>query len=178
MGDQILLYISAVSDLKNERELISRAIPEIPVTLRWRIVLSPKYGDIVDKDAIANADVYVLMLGSDIQAPVGYELRVAQQSGSQMLLLLKEGVKRTSAARNFIRFVEHYFSWDRFSEGSTLRYKVYNLLANHILEHKTYYALSREEYEQLDQRIRLILLFFMIAIKKVILHYTIWRILS
>jgi hypothetical protein len=41
MADQILLYISAAEDLRPEREILSRAVTEVPVSLGWRIVHSP-----------------------------------------------------------------------------------------------------------------------------------------
>ena len=41
MVDIFKLYISAASDLKAERDLLSRSISEIPVTLAWQIHLSP-----------------------------------------------------------------------------------------------------------------------------------------
>ena len=42
MADQVLLYISAASDLEREREVLSKAVTEIPVDLGWRIVQSPR----------------------------------------------------------------------------------------------------------------------------------------
>jgi len=41
MADRVLLYISAASDLALEREVLSRAIIEIPTSLGWRIIQTP-----------------------------------------------------------------------------------------------------------------------------------------
>ena len=39
--DFFSLYISAASDLRPEREVLAKAITEIPVSLGWQIKLSP-----------------------------------------------------------------------------------------------------------------------------------------
>ena len=71
MADRLLLYISAASDLRAEREVLGRAVTEVPVSLAWRVVHSPGGDEPVDVDAVSRADVHLLLLGGDIRAPVG-----------------------------------------------------------------------------------------------------------
>jgi hypothetical protein len=73
MADRILLYISAASDLALEREVLSRAIVEIPTSLAWRIKQTPVGDEALDLEAVAVADVHLLLFGGDIRAPVGAE---------------------------------------------------------------------------------------------------------
>ncbi|MBE0409350.1 MAG: hypothetical protein IBX69_06425 [Anaerolineales bacterium] len=41
MADEVRLYISSVHDLEMERELLTRSVVEIPVSLAWRIEMTP-----------------------------------------------------------------------------------------------------------------------------------------
>ena len=98
MADTFLLYISAASDLEHERDILGRAVTEVPVTLAWRIVQTPLHGDPPDMQAVAQADLYLLLLGGDIRAPVGLEWQVARRAGRTPVLFLKQGAPRTPAA--------------------------------------------------------------------------------
>lgn len=71
MPNRILLYISAAPDLALERETLSKAIIELPTSLAWRIKQTPGPDEKLDAQAAARADVHVLIMGSDIRAPVG-----------------------------------------------------------------------------------------------------------
>src|SRR3990170_3296483 len=76
MVDILHLYISAASDLDLERESLSRLVAEIPVTLGWRVIQSPIHGEMLNTNAITEADVHILLLGTDIRAPIGLEWRL------------------------------------------------------------------------------------------------------
>jgi hypothetical protein len=147
MADQVLLYISAAQDLKREREILGRAVVEIPVTLGWRIVQSPVHGSLVDQDAIIHSDLHLLLLGGDIRAPVGFEWRIARQSGKRTELYLKQRIEHTPAAQAFIRHVEEIAEWKPFSSGADLRLQVLKLISNHILDRAGYYQLSPAEID-------------------------------
>ncbi|MDQ4075496.1 MAG: hypothetical protein M3220_04530 [Chloroflexota bacterium] len=149
MTEQVRLYISAASDLEGEREILGRAVTEIPVDLGWRISQSPRRNDPVDEDAVVRADVHVLLLGSDIRAPVGLEWLAARRAGQQPLPFLKRDVRRTPAAMEFIRYIESQASWQPFYNGADLRRKVLVRLADHILDRAVTYRLSPMELESL-----------------------------
>jgi hypothetical protein len=150
MADQILLYISAAPDLKREREILGRAVTEIPVTLRWRIVQSPSRDDPIDLAAVSGADLHLLLLGSDIRAPVGLEWVIARRDGHWPVPFLKRGVLRTPAAESFVRYIGEQASWHSFRDAADLRLQALRLLAHHILERAVYYALSAEELARLQ----------------------------
>jgi hypothetical protein len=150
MADQILLYISAAPDLEREREIMGRAVTEIPVTLGWRIVQSPGRDDPVDASAVSGADVHLLLLGSDIRAPIGLEWVTARRVGHWPVPFLKQNVLRTPAGESFIHYIREQTNWHPFKDAAELRLKVLRLLAGHILERATYYALSVEELARLQ----------------------------
>ncbi len=149
MADQVILYISAATDLESERDLLARAVTEIPVDLPWRIEQSPRRNLPLDTTALTNADIHILLLAGDIRAPVGLEWMTASRLGHQPLLYLKQAVQRTPAAMNFIRFVESKSTWLPFKDGAELRQKVLMRLADYILERATGYHLSLVELERL-----------------------------
>ena len=150
MAYQVLLYISAAQDLAREREILGRAVTEIPVSLGWRIVQSPGGDEPVDLDAVSRAHLHLLLLASDIRAPVGLEWLAARRAGRQPTLLLKQAVLRTPAAHEFVRYVGGQARWQPFKDGPDLRVQVLRLLAGHILEQAGYYALSPLELSRLQ----------------------------
>jgi hypothetical protein len=150
MADEILVYVSAAPDLQQEREILSRAVTEVPVGLGWHIVQSPSGDERADLDAAARADIHVLLLGSDIRAPVGLEWIAARRAGRWPVPFLKKGVLQTLAAQSFQRYVEEQAAWRPFRDGRDLRIQVLKLLAGHIVGRAEYYALSPPELARLQ----------------------------
>jgi hypothetical protein len=150
MADQVLLYISAAPDLEYEREILGRAVVEIPVSLGWQIIQSPLRDEPADLDAVARAGVHLLLLGGDIRAPIGQEWIAARRAGRRPFLFLKQGILRTPAAYNFVRFVEEQAAWQPFKDGPDLHSQVLRLLAGHLVQHAGHYALSPAEMARLE----------------------------
>lgn len=150
MADQILLYISAATDLESERDILTRAVAEIPTDLAWQITLSPRGNEAIHIEALLNADVHLLLLGEDIRAPVGHEWIMARRAGKRPQPFLREKTQRTSAGQNFIRFVEASTSWEYFRDLLDLRQKVLLLLSGYILQQSISYALSQSEIDRLQ----------------------------
>jgi hypothetical protein len=147
--EQITLYISAAGDLKQERESLSRAISEIPVPMGWRILFSPIRGEPVDLEEVRRSDLHLLILGSDIRAPVGAEWITALRGGKRPALFLKADCLRTPAAEDFVRHLKEEASWINYKNPADLRMQALKWVANQILELSGYYSLSAKEYERL-----------------------------
>ncbi len=151
MADRLLLYISAASDLRVEREVLGRAVTEVPVSLAWRVVHSPGGDEPVDVDAVSRADVHLLLLGGDIRAPVGLEWRYALLAGRQPVPFLKQDVRRTPAGEHFLRFVQQRAAWRPFQDPADLRRQFLALLANHVIDRAILYRLSPMELARLEE---------------------------
>jgi hypothetical protein len=149
MPDRILLYISAASDLALERETLSKATIEIPTTLAWRIKQTPGPDEKLDSEAVARADVHLLVLGGDIRAPVGAEWLAARRAGRTPTLFLKESVIHTPAATVFVRDLERHTTWRPYDDAADLRRQVLKLLVEHILDRADYYRIGPEEFQKL-----------------------------
>jgi hypothetical protein len=150
MTDEVLVYISAASDLQPEREILGRAVTEVPVPVGWRVVQSPSGDAPANLDAAARADVHLLLLGSDIRAPIGREWIAARRAGRRPVPMLKRGVLQTSAAQSFQRYIEEHVAWRPFRDGAELRLLELKLLADHILAQAQHYALSPLELARLQ----------------------------
>lgn len=150
MADVLLLYISAAANLELEREVLNRSITEIPTTLAWRIVLTPLTAGEPDLHAIADADVHLLLLGSDVRAPVGVEWLAARRAGHMPTLWLSASVAHTQAAQAFAHELGRYATWHRYADVAELRRQVLLHLTQHILSHRKHYGLSDKEYETLN----------------------------
>ena len=149
MPNQLLFYISAAPDLDTEREVLGRAVAEVPVDLAWRVVQSPAGNGPVDVDALTDAGLHVLVMGGDIRAPIGLEWQIARQAGRHPIALLKQETTRTPAGQQFVRLVREAQRWIPFADAADLRRKVLTLLADHILDHAARYVLTPDEIAQL-----------------------------
>jgi hypothetical protein len=147
--DKFRLYISAAPDLRFERDLLARAITEIPTTLGWTITQTPPANREPDLEAVRLADAHVLMLGSDIQAPVGLEWAVARRAGKPVTLLYKSIVVQTQAARAFVRDVSKLGQWRAFEDAAGLRRLVLKLLADLLMANAIVYEMLPDEIDRL-----------------------------
>jgi hypothetical protein len=145
----VTIYISAASDLMAEREALARMIAALPVTLAWRIVQTPVADvDPLDLDALGSADLYFLVMGSDIRAPVGLEWLMARRVRSSAVAYLKRGVPRTPAAQVFIN--DRSMVWQTFGDAADLSSQVQGVLAEHLVRHAIQYALTPDEIAALE----------------------------
>lgn len=149
MVDKLTLYISAAPDLRFERDALARSITEIPTSLGWTIKQTPGANREPDLEAVARAHVHLLILGSDIQAPVGLEWATARRAGNTVMLFYKSSVSQTKAAQAFVRDASRYGAWQTFDDVEDLRRRVLKLLVDHILDHRARYEIASDEVERL-----------------------------
>lgn len=145
MADRVLIYISAAPDLRDEREALGRLIPEVPTSLGWRVAETPLDDREPDLDAVAAADIHVLLLGSDVRAPVGLEWQVARRAGRAPALFSKRDVLRTQAGEAFARDLSRHAEWRAFKDALDLRRQVSALLVDHLIESAARYAILPDE---------------------------------
>jgi hypothetical protein len=150
VSHQILLYISAGSDLAPEREVLGRAVTEIPLDLGWHIFQTPGSGRRVDREAVELADLHLYLMGGDIRAPVGYEWEIAREAGRRPIPLLKTSVSRTPAGMDQVRYIGFQSRWFPFSRASDLRWRVLRLLSAYILFRSSELGLSVVEIATLS----------------------------
>lgn len=151
MPDVFVLYVSAAPDLRLEREVVGRAVTEIPTSLGWRVARTPGPNREPDAAALRKADLHVLLLGADIQAPVGLEWLTALRAGRRSRLFLKSTVKHTQAAQSFIRELAKHAAWEPFEDANDLRRKILRLLGDALLAAPERYAFKDGELARLRE---------------------------
>jgi hypothetical protein len=145
----VTIYISAAADLMAEREAVARMIAGLPVSLAWRIMQTPIGEEPLDLETLAAADLYLLVMGGDIRAPVGLEWHTAQRSHRPGRAFLKQGIARTPAGQVFIG--QQNRPWQPFQDAADLSRQVRRLLVEHLLEHAVRYQLTPAEFTQLSR---------------------------
>lgn len=151
MVDTFNLYISAADDLKPERDLLSRIVTEIPVTLGWQINFSP-YGKktLVEKFVI-EANLHILILGGDIRAPIGYEWHISRNLYRNPKLFIKEGIARTPAAADFQRSLSYIDQWQPFQSLSKFRKVALSYISQYIIDQANFFELRSDENDRLSE---------------------------
>ena len=130
---RLRLFVSAGPDLEMEHEAIGQGLAQIPISsLGWAIGRTPRRGEpqFVAWDEVTAADLYVLLLGSDIRAPVGAELWAARRAGMRVLAFLKD-VRRTQAAGAFAR--DAGVDWVEYKTASRAAQRVQIALVEEVL---------------------------------------------
>jgi hypothetical protein len=148
--DTIKLYISAANELQLERDLISRIVTEIPVTLGWQINLTPFGEKTLEEKLVLDANLHILILGIDIRAPIGFELYLSRRVGRNPVLFLKGGINRTPAAVNFYRSISEVGKWHTFDDLGDLRYQALEHISRYIINRSDFFSLKSVEMNQLS----------------------------
>lgn len=146
MANRLQLFVSAGPELEPEREVIGQAIAKLPVSLGWVIKRTPHRNEsfIPVLEEIEASDFFLLLFGSDIRAPVGWELRAARRAGKKPLAFLKN-VAHTPAARIFLR--ETRIDWIAYDSPRELGSLVQKTLAEQILERTQDLSLNLTQLE-------------------------------
>ena len=154
MARRLRLFISATSDLEDERHAISKALAQFPVPLGWSIKRTPDPGDQTPEAltaAIRLSDFFVLLLGADVHAPVGSELLVALNAGITPRAYVKD-VAHTLAARTFRR--DMGLKWTRFGTSEQVARLLTHDLIREIVERATDLEISPAEWQSLSDALK------------------------
>lgn len=141
MVPRVRLYISAGPAEEPARELLGRALAELPVNVGWVIKRTP------DVDAVAECHLFALVLGVDIVAPVGLELWWARRTEKQILAYVGAGIQ-TPAGQVFWQ-ENAGLGWTRFVDLYGLRRAFVRDIGRFLLTHSVRYGLTLLEREAL-----------------------------
>lgn len=130
MSGPIHLYVSSSSELYAEREAIGQIVAALPMTLGWQISYTPLSSSPAQGTSamlgiaelgmrIEEFDLYALVLGQDLTAPMGFEARSAlargrrPKGGGHFLGAYRKECTRSPSARDAVRTLE--VSWQPYS---------------------------------------------------------------
>jgi len=141
MATRVRLFISAGPAEEPAREQLGRALAELPVNIGWMIKRTP------DVDAVPECHLFVLLLGSDIWAPVGLELWWARRT-EKPIQAYRADVVRTPAGQAFLQD-NALLDWERYGDLSALRRAFLRDVNRFLLAHPDRYGLTVIEAEML-----------------------------
>ena len=135
--------------METEREVIAQAIARLPDALSWEIKRTPLPGQPIEPalKMIAACNLYIILMGKDITAPVGVEWDFAQRVHCPTLAYLKD-VPRTPAARVFLSLARA--NWVRFETPTDLESQIQIALTEYILDHAVSLKLDPAAWESLN----------------------------
>ncbi len=146
---RLRLFVSSSRDLVVEREVIGQAVAELPVRLGWEIghTPGPEAPPGPAPVSAAQCDIYIIVLGMDLTAPMGVEWHQARRAG-QVPLAFRKAVHPSPAADLFQR--ESGIEWVTFEEAGQLKRLVLEALARRLLERGEFFGLHLPEVEALS----------------------------
>jgi hypothetical protein len=149
LTNRLRIFTSVGPDLEIEREVVGKAIASLPVSIGWTIKYTPTPGHFADPEmaAVAACDFYVLLLGRDVTAPMGSELRIARQADKKIRAFVKD-VPHTPAARVFLKHASVH--WQEFERPGDLRTLLQKALAEQILQRPEAYGMTLSDWEAIS----------------------------
>ena len=141
MPTQVRLFISAGPNEDPTRELLGRALAELPVNVGWVIKRTP------DVDSVAECHLFVVVLGIDISAPVGLEVWWARRTEKPIFGYLSM-TNRTPAGQVFVQ-ENAGLDWTRWADLAALRREFLKDISRFLLGHPDRYGLTLIEGETL-----------------------------
>ncbi len=141
MTTRVRLFIGAGPAEEPARELLGRALAELPVNIGWLIKRTP------DVDAVPECHLFVLVLGADICAPVGLELWWARRTEKPILAYSSDAV-RTPAGQVFLQ-ENAALDWTRYADLAALRRAFLRDVSRFLLAHPERYGVTAVEAETL-----------------------------
>ncbi len=144
----LVVFISSImdptkDDLTEERRIAKQAVESIPLARAWRFEDSPASAQRVDYtylNAVRDADLFLLLLGRGITAPVRMEYQAATDADKPRLVFLREAQDRSAELQAFTGTLD--VKWKRFADLEQLRTEVRAALANELID-----AFRREQLE-------------------------------
>lgn len=141
MATRVRIFVSAGPAEEPARELLGRALAELPVNVGWVIKRTP------DVDSVPECHLFVLLLGLDIVAPVGLELWWARRTEKPIRSYAAGGV-RTPAGQVFWQ-ENALLDWTRYGDLPGLRRSFIKDISRFLLAHPDRYGLTLLEAETL-----------------------------
>lgn len=134
MSTQVRLFVSAAPAEDGARELLGRALAEMPINVGWIIKRTP------DLDSVAECHLFALVLGRDIVAPVGLELWWARRTEKPIVAYVVEG-RRTPACQVFFQDNLH-LDWRMYGDFAGLRRAFLLDMSRFLLLHGERYGVT------------------------------------
>ncbi|MFO7918339.1 MAG: hypothetical protein R6V13_09685 [Anaerolineae bacterium] len=153
MDKELGIYISAAPEADAECELVGRLLAEMPRSVKWTIKRTPRPHEDqhVDVEALCQSQFYLIVLGSDIVAPMGIEWRVAQENNVKTFAFRNVETGFTPAAIFFSRHVGTF--WQDYQTPGEFIQAFERSLITELIEGTPGYGLDMEDIQILSARL-------------------------
>jgi hypothetical protein len=118
MARELLFYVSASTEMEAECELLGQMLASLPQTVRWVIKRTPGPHELQTPDlgTLRRSHFYLILLGMDIQAPIGVEFLEAQSAGKTTFAYRNSKATPSPAASVFAR--DARIQWENYHTPS------------------------------------------------------------
>jgi hypothetical protein len=153
MDKELGIYISAAPEADAECELVGRLLAEMPRSVQWTIKRTPRpYEDQhIEAEALHRSQFYLIILGSDIVAPMGIEWRMAQESNLRTFAFRNVETGFTPAAIFFGRHVNTL--WHDYETSSEFVRAFEHALITELIDGTPGYGLDMDDLQTLSGRL-------------------------
>jgi len=153
MENELSIYVSAASEMDAECELLGRLLAAMTKSTRWTIKRTPGIHEFANPDleSLAASDFYLILMGTDITAPIGVELRAAQHASLPLFAYrCSEGIA-TPAAAFFVHNVG--VAWKSYASPKGFVRDFERRLIARLVEGTPGYGLNLDEIQDLSRRL-------------------------
>lgn len=154
MAAELSIYVSASPEMDAECELLGQMLANMARSLRWTIKRTPGPHEIANPDLemLRDSTFYVLLMGSDIMAPIGVEWRAAQEAGVTTYAFRNVERLASPAAAFFVHDIKA--RWEPYHTPREFVRRFERELIDRLLGGPPGYGLDLTDLEQLSMRKR------------------------
>jgi len=147
MEERLTAFISSrINDeMKRARQAVCQAIEELPLTRPWLFEEAPAATDPLDESYlrwVGKCDLFVMLLGEDITAPLRTEWETATQARKPRLVFLKKGAQ-DGAAWEFATGLD--VKWNEYGSLAELKREVQAAVGDELIKGYRAYGVSEVE---------------------------------
>ena len=151
MDRGLSVYISASAEMDAECEVIGQTLAGVTTTRRATIRRTPEGGN-PDLEGLTSSHIYIILLGTDLEAPIGVEWEAARRAGLATLGYRNAEVTPSPAMTDFLRRQE--FAWQEYHTPAEFRRKMERTLLKRLLDETPGTGLDLTAVEQIAARLK------------------------
>jgi hypothetical protein len=154
MEKELSIYVSASPEMDPECELLGQRLAALPKSIRWLIKRTPgrhEYGN-PDLVALQRSQFYLLLMGTDIVAPVGVEWLAAQKAGLACFAYRNASAITTPAASFFIHNTG--LNWEAYKTPQEFIRHFERALIEQLIKGTPGYGLEVADLEHLSAQLK------------------------
>jgi len=153
MEEKLVAFISSrINDeMQQARQVVREAVGELPLTRAWLFEESPASADELEESYlrwVGKCDLFILLLGEDITAPMRTEWETAAQARKPRLVFLKKDAQ-DEAAWAFAKGMN--VKWKEYETLDDLKHQVQAAVGDELIRGYRAYGVSEQEKTELEE---------------------------